>query len=221
MNEGWISIHRQILDWQWYTDSISFRVFIHLLLKATHKPIRWKDIELLPGQMLTGRKVLANELRLSEQEIRTSLRRLKLTNEITIESTNKYSIVTICKYEFYQQGLVKCKPAEQPTIYPSNNQQLTTYNNMITKQLKKKRVFTPPSLDDFKNYFVSNGYSLELAERAFKGYDVAEWKDSEDKPVKNWKQKCQHVWFKSENKQINRKSNPSINQSAESKYKAI
>ena len=34
---GWIKIHRQILEWEWYSDTNTFRVFLHLLLKANHK----------------------------------------------------------------------------------------------------------------------------------------------------------------------------------------
>ena len=65
---------------------------------------------------------------------------------------------------------------------------------------KKSKSFSSPSLDDFKKYFEDNGYSLEVANRAFKGYAVADWHDSEGKKINNWKQKCQHVWFKPENK---------------------
>jgi hypothetical protein len=65
---------------------------------------------------------------------------------------------------------------------------------------KKTKIFNPPSLIEFQSYFRENGFSKELALRAFKGYDVAGWKDSKGVLVKSWKQKCQHVWFKPENK---------------------
>jgi hypothetical protein len=63
-----------------------------------------------------------------------------------------------------------------------------------------EKKFNPPTIEDFKNYFEANGYSKDLAERAWKGYSEADWKDSKGNKVKNWKQKCQHVWFKPENK---------------------
>lgn len=62
-----------------------------------------------------------------------------------------------------------------------------------------KKAINPPSFIDFEKYFIENGYSSELANRAYKGYEVANWKDSGGKPVKSWKQKCQHVWFRPEN----------------------
>ena len=94
--------------------------------------------------------------------------------------------------------------------------------NENKKGKKKSKSFSPPSLKDFKKYFEDNGYSAEVAIRAFIGYEVAEWHDSGGKKINNWKQKCQHVWFKPENK-VNGKSKPQQSEipSPERKYKAI
>jgi len=62
------------------------------------------------------------------------------------------------------------------------------------------KVFIAPTLEDVIKYFKENGYDENLASRAFKYYDTANWKDSKGKQVKNWKQKMQGVWFKEENK---------------------
>ena len=65
--------------------------------------------------------------------------------------------------------------------------------------------FTPPSLIEIKEYFKKEGYKEEIAEKAWKGYDVANWVDSKGNKIKNWKQKCIHVWFKDEHKIIEKK----------------
>lgn len=65
---------------------------------------------------------------------------------------------------------------------------------------KKTNVFIPPALFEIQKYFSENGYSNEAAEKAFKYYDSANWKDSNGKQVNNWKQKMIAVWFKPENK---------------------
>ncbi|MGD9930635.1 MAG: DUF1376 domain-containing protein [Mangrovibacterium sp.] len=75
-------------------------------------------------------------------------------------------------------------------------------NRIKDKSTKK---FVPPTFEEFSSYFDQNGYSKDAAERAFNGYNVADWTDSTGKPVKNWKQKCQHVWFRPENKKPNGK----------------
>lgn len=59
--------------------------------------------------------------------------------------------------------------------------------------------FNPPSFEEFKQYCKDNSHE-NIAERAYKGYSEANWHDSQGKPIKNWKQKLQHVWFKEDNK---------------------
>jgi hypothetical protein len=63
---GWIKLHRQILEWEWYSDNNCFRVFLHLILKANHKEKRYKGIELNSGQIITSRDILAKETGLTK-----------------------------------------------------------------------------------------------------------------------------------------------------------
>lgn len=65
---------------------------------------------------------------------------------------------------------------------------------------KKKTTFSPPTLDEVKDYFTSKWYTEESGERAFEYYNVAWWIDWQGKQVRNWKQKMNSVWFKEENK---------------------
>lgn len=67
---------------------------------------------------------------------------------------------------------------------------------------KGGKQFNPPTLEEFQNYWEDNGYDKNKAVRAWKGYDAANWSDSKGNKVKNWKQKCFHVWFKDENRII-------------------
>jgi hypothetical protein len=56
------------------------------------------------------------------------------------------------------------------------------------------------NINDIKLYFFENGYSEISAQKFYDYYSVASWKDSKGNKVKNWKQKAQAVWFKTENK---------------------
>jgi hypothetical protein len=125
-NGGYIKLFRKLTEWEWYDDANTFRVFIHLLLNASFEANSWQGIALQPGQLITGRKRLAKELKLSERQIRTSLNRLKSTNEIAIKTTNKFSVVTICKWEDYQSEGEAKRPAKRPAKEPTNDQQTTT-----------------------------------------------------------------------------------------------
>mgnify|MGYP003474597533 CR=1 FL=1 len=123
-NQGWITLHRSLLEWEWYDDVNTKCLWIHLLLKANHQKNVWHGVEVQRGEVITGRIELAKELDISEQSIRTSLTKLKSTNNITIKTTNKFSVISIQSYDDYQQ-INQQIPNNQPTT----NQQLTTNKN--------------------------------------------------------------------------------------------
>lgn len=102
MKQGFLRISRNIVDWDWYTDANTFRVFMHLLLTANYKDCNYKGVEVKRGQVATSRMEIAKALRMSEQNVRTSLSHLKSTSEITSKSTNKLTIITLCKYDSWQ-----------------------------------------------------------------------------------------------------------------------
>lgn len=71
----------------------------------------------------------------------------------------------------------------------------------VSPTKKKGRVkFIPPTLEQAQDYFVENGFTKELAERAFKHYALADWKDAHGNQVLNWKSKMNTNWMKDENK---------------------
>lgn len=98
----WIKIHASITSWEWFHDAEMVRTWLYLLTKANWEDKTWHGIVVPRGSMVTSRSQLAHDLRLSDQKIRNQLTRLQNTNEIAIKSTNKYSIITICKYNTYQ-----------------------------------------------------------------------------------------------------------------------
>ena len=104
MNEdkSFIVINRKILKWGWYDDINTARLFIHLLLIANWEDKEWHGEIIKRGQVITGRKKLSKETKLSEQQVRTSLTKLISTQELTIKKTNKYSVITINNYNKYQ-----------------------------------------------------------------------------------------------------------------------
>lgn len=118
---GWIKLHRKLKDWEWYDEHKTLVLFIHLLISVNHKDSSWKGVKIPAGSMITGRRSLSNETGLSEQEVRTALSNLQLTNEITIKSTNKYSIISIVCWESYQ--------SLQPAEPQQDNKQSTTNKN--------------------------------------------------------------------------------------------
>ena len=103
-NGGFIKLHRNILNWEWYENPNVLRVFIHCLLNANHTPKKWQGKTIQIGTFITSYTKLANSLKLSEQNIRTAINKLKITGELTYKSTSQYSIITINNWDLYQQS---------------------------------------------------------------------------------------------------------------------
>lgn len=125
----YIKLFRKILKWGWYGDTNTFRVFMHILLKANYKPKEYKGVMINSGECVFGRKAWAKELGLSEQQIRTAISHLQSTNEITITSTNKFSVIHVVKWELWQinDGLSTNESTNDAfQNQPTTNQQLTT-----------------------------------------------------------------------------------------------
>lgn len=99
---GFVKLHRQLLNWEWYTDLPVKVLFLHLLLKANHKPEKWRGIEILSGQFVTSYDHLAKETGLTLKQVRTALTKLKSTNEITYKGASRYSIISINNWNKWQ-----------------------------------------------------------------------------------------------------------------------
>lgn len=143
--EGWIKVHRRTLEWEWYTDGNTFRLFLHLLLKANHAPKKWRGILVDQGQLISGINKLSSDLNLSVQSVRTSLKKLKKTGEINTQSNSNYTIITICNYDYYQYSETGSnKQSNTPANKRVTNEQQTNNKRVTTnkndKNIKKERI---------------------------------------------------------------------------------
>lgn len=140
MNRGFVTIHRKIVDWEWYSDANVFRVFTHLILTANWEPKKWQGILVERGQKITSIQHIAEETGLTPQSVRTAIGKLKLTGELTSQSTNKYTIVTLTNYGFYQTS--ENEVTSKITSNLTNEQQTNNKRVTTTKQLNKETIKT-------------------------------------------------------------------------------
>lgn len=103
-DSGWINLHRKFLDWEWYSDINTCRLFIHMLLKANWKDGKFKGTAVPRGSFVSSVSNLARETGLTNDEVRTAVSHLVKTDEITKQSTNKYTVFTVVKYNMYQDA---------------------------------------------------------------------------------------------------------------------
>lgn len=187
--QGWIKIHRKLLNWEWYKRPSMVHLFLHLILSANREDGRWQGIDIKRGQLITGRNSLSKNTGISPQSIRTCLINLKSTNEITIKSTNKYSIITINKYEEYQ---LNERDTNQQINQQTNNQSTSNQPATNHKQeeenirSKEERIKSIGENSDFLDQVIQT-YSEEHGdykvlnrkkEREYAGMILAEYKSN-------------------------------------------
>ncbi len=139
-NKGWIRINRDILDWEWWGDKNVVIFWIYCIVKANHQGKSWKGLKIEPGQFVYGRTKACEETGLSAQECRTAINKLKSTSNLTSKSTNKFSLITVQKWQDFQ--LINQQINQQPNKRATNKQpqlnNVNNVNNITTGEVKKK-----------------------------------------------------------------------------------
>lgn len=136
-NGGWISLYRKTIESSVFQNMTIWYVWSWCLLKANYKDrtfmFNGKDISVRRGQFITGRdKALTEMPDITARKYRTAINYLKSTGRITIEATNKHSIITVCKYDDYQTNTLRSDQQinhEATNKRPASDQQATTNNN--------------------------------------------------------------------------------------------
>ena len=100
MKDDYIKINRSLLEWGWYKDKNTSRLFIHMLLKANWKDGFFLGIEIKRGSFVSSLAKLSEETNLSVREIRTAIKHL----EVTSKKYNKFSVFTVNNYCSYQSS---------------------------------------------------------------------------------------------------------------------
>lgn len=192
---GWIKIHRKFLDWEWFNKSEAVHLFMYMLLKANHKDGKWQGIEVKRGQFISSLGNISNATGISIQTIRTILKKLEKTNEIELKSTSQFTIVTISKYDCYQEQ-------NDETNKPlTNNQQATNKQLTTNKNEKKERMlFIVPSLQEVSAYCQERNNNVD-SQKFFDFYESKGWMVGKNK-MKDWKAAVRTWEDKSKSNQV-------------------
>lgn len=100
----YVKISRKILEWEWYTDANTKVLFLHILLKANWKDGRFQGVEVPRGSFVTSLQNLAAETGLTVRNVRTALKHLENTGEVTSNRHAKFSVITVKNYDRYQSS---------------------------------------------------------------------------------------------------------------------
>ena len=189
--EGYIKVWRKFMQTSFYQDSYAVHLAIHLLLKANHKDMKItfnkKELEIKRGQCIVGRNKLHLETGISASTARNKLELLANVHFLDIKPNNKFSLVSICNYNGYQNVIGNFG---QQNGQQKDNQRTTkgqpkdTYNN--DKNVKNdKKITIPPDIKDVLSYCQERKNNVD-AEAWYNHYEAKGWLIGKTKMV-NWK----------------------------------
>jgi hypothetical protein len=164
MNDGWVSIYRQIFDNKDLKDNNHIVIFIYMVVHASHKPTivkyRNKRITLKRGQLAVTVKDLAKRFNLSIKNVRTILKNLEVANTLAHTLHRQLSVYTIVNYNKFQDN----DPSEVKLVGNETGKQNNTYTNILysinkndkslSNMIVKPKKITIPTLQDLKTKII-------------------------------------------------------------------
>jgi hypothetical protein len=99
--EGWFKIPRELISWRWYNEEGMLRMLLYLIERAHLRDEFVGNIPVKRGQVITSEWRLCDRLDMSRRRVRLSLARLQSDGYIIVKPNNRYTSVTICKFDDY------------------------------------------------------------------------------------------------------------------------
>jgi hypothetical protein len=147
---GFINLYRKLLEWRFAQHPIAVALWIRLLLRANWQDGYFHGREIPRGSLAASAKTLAEETGISENTVRRWLKKFEENGEITTESTNKFTIITIPKYNEYQNATwsdVSTQVGNQVSNQLSDQvgtqmseQMSTQVGNQVSDDIKNKEI---------------------------------------------------------------------------------
>lgn len=200
---GYIKIYRKILDNPIVTkDNDYFRVWIYLLLNATHKEAKAlfgnSTITLKPGQFITGREKISQECNISESKTERILKMLKIEQQIEQQTSSKGRLITILNWNEYQDSGQQIEQ-QVNNKWTTSEQQVDTNNNnknirmkeIIKKESIKEKKFEKPKLEEIEKYCSERNNDIN-ANAFYDFYESKNWFIGKNKMI-DWRA-CVRTW---------------------------
>ena len=157
--EGWISLHRKILENPILNRSrvySNFEAWIWLLLKANHKDNKFmlgsELIKVKKGSMITSQKKLCRQFRWGSTKLRNFLKVLHKDKMILLKTNTQATHISICNYESYQDSQISNKTQTKPKQHTHNTR--TKTNNNVNNDNNLNNIITN------KEYLDKYGYDM-------------------------------------------------------------
>ena len=135
IEKGWVKLHRKLLDHPRFGDGPWLKLWMAILLRATHAPFRTifdgKEIELQPGQLIASRDSLAKVCAESPSMMERRLKTLEIEQQIGQVGGRRNRLITVLAWEQHQKR-------EQVSEHLSDNDRTSTGHLSDTNKNGKK-----------------------------------------------------------------------------------
>jgi len=173
--QGYIKLHRKILDNGVFADAELLKVFVWCILKANTTPNVVYGRKVDVGEFITGRITASEELYLKPSTIYKRLQKLKAQGYIDISSTTKNSLITVVNYKSYQ---LNEKPKKRNLV--------EVHNKFVVEVAKFSEIYQSQLLEAFIDYWTEpNKSKTKLRYELQKTFDIARrlktWNKNESK----------------------------------------
>ena len=149
---GFIALHRSLLDWEWYSEPNTCRVFIHCLLKANWKDKSHRGKLVKRGHFLTSLELLAQETGLSSRNIRTALKNLKATHELTVLTSRQGTEIIVNNYDSYQEKEGKATHARHAGLGADANNEVENNKKATHEATHERHAQALDNKEDVSNF---------------------------------------------------------------------
>lgn len=194
----WIKLDRNIVNWRWFQNANTFRVWIYLLLTAEIKD-REVGTGILPrGSVLTNYERLADILGMTYAQVRRAIENLKSTGELTTYQRGKFVEISILRYNEYQgESATKTQPKrnQNATDHYKNIKNIKNTLSLSLSQTTSQKPYHKPTLDEVREYERTSGLGKN-ADLFYEHYTKEGWK-AQGKRIYSW-QKLYDTWLEPE-----------------------
>ena len=168
------------MEWEWYDDINTSRLFIHCLLRANHKDNNWRGINVKRGQFISSLSKLSSETSLTVKQIRTSLKKLNSTNEVASKGQAQHTVFTVNNYDLYQaEGKPRASEGQAKGKRGATNNNDNNENN--DNNIDQSKIDRENLEQDAFEYWWKSYPKKQAKPAALKAWKKAVKKMSEDK----------------------------------------
>lgn len=121
--QGLVFLHRKVRDLPFYkTDSEAVHLWMHLIMDVNPAPVmvttEFGEYPVGRGQTITGRHTLAKDTGISPDRVKYLLNKFTKMGMITTLSNKKFTLLTVTKYDDYQQFFVPTECQQSANANP-------------------------------------------------------------------------------------------------------